>query len=357
MTRQQDTRQRDIPYEDADAALAERRNSLNLALQRVECDCHMAVLVQWIFNTEQRTGEPLQKTYRELAQRPHGLCCSPAKARATVGLAKQKGLIRVDEQRYKSGGQEANAYTIYWDGISTILRGRRYSAEQRTAPKASPDGSGQVIEDSCGQESSSYSSAADGSAVEDQDRGDRGESCDDPNALAVASSPPGPGALRAHPSAFIEQGGAMGAHPSAPRKQPYIGNTLSLPSLIPLSSQRTGSGPAPTPKVREDKVRGELIQEIPELAAAVLREVRPLPPEKTLYGAIAALDKSHFQGQLAAIDKLSGAVAKTIHLHCPEAARELRAITFACNRAWRMLEEAEKTIPAAAKPTKRKGKP
>ena len=63
------------------------------------------------------------------------------------------------------------------------------------------------------------------------------------------------------------------------------------------------------------------------------------------------------QGQLAAIDKLSGAVAKTIHLHCPEAARELRAITFTCNRAWRMLEEAEKTIPAAARPTKRKGKP
>lgn len=246
--RKDDPQQREIPFEDADAAAAERRTTLGIVLQRMGCDCQLSVLLQWVFNTEERTGKPLVKSYRELAQRPWGLCCSPSKARTTVGTARRKGVLSVEEQRYKSSdGQKANAYALDWAGISAFLIGRRVA--RRDVPR---------------EESS-------------------------------APYPPGPGALLEHPPVSTAQGAVSTEHPPVSTAQPYIGNTLFVPSLDSLYKD-SGSGSGPTVKgTKADALRAEILAAIPALAAAALREVRPLPPAETIYGAIRAITPRHLQ--------------------------------------------------------------
>ena len=118
-----DKKQQRIALGEGEASYSERKNELGLALIRVECDAEMSRLVLWVFDVTHggRDGQ-LIKSYKELAQRPYGLCCSVSKARSTVSKAVSLGLLAKDENRYVSNGQRANGYSIDWAGVSRLLK-------------------------------------------------------------------------------------------------------------------------------------------------------------------------------------------------------------------------------------------
>jgi len=209
-------RQTELPFAMGEASRAERLNLLGLALTRVEADCHLAVFCRWVFNVTaggREDGGELLRSYKQLAARPWGLCCSASKARATVGRARQLGLVAVREERYASGGQRSNGYRIDWTGVRSIL-GLRSSPTD-------------------------------------------GEGPDVPAALREQG-----GVLTEHPPALREQGGVFTEHPyrESPSLCPSL-NSLSVPGPVPEAA--TGAE--------------EVFQRAPVLADARKRVVRPLP--------------------------------------------------------------------------------
>lgn len=114
--------QKRLPLGEAEGSFQDRRQRLGLALMAVGCDAHLSRLCEWVFNVTRGglQGE-LVKSYKELAVRPWGLCCSYDKARSTVARARATRLLDVTEQRYVSFGQRANQYRIDWAGIASIL--------------------------------------------------------------------------------------------------------------------------------------------------------------------------------------------------------------------------------------------
>lgn len=125
-TMRTDSQQTTLGFEQAEGSYAERRSRLGLALLQVQADLHLSHLCSWIFNvTSGGINGDLVKSYDELRAAPWGLCCSYSKARTTVDMARHWGLIHVAANRYSSGGQKANAYSIDWQGVSDLLMGRR----------------------------------------------------------------------------------------------------------------------------------------------------------------------------------------------------------------------------------------
>lgn len=122
-------------FESSDLTRADLKNLLSLALQRVECNIYLAQLVIWVFNVSSETN-PLRKSYRELASRPWGLCCSENHAYATVKKAKRLQLVNVTETWSAPGVQGANEYRMDWDGVRRIV-GLRQSVTHPTI-KAPP---------------------------------------------------------------------------------------------------------------------------------------------------------------------------------------------------------------------------
>lgn len=116
-------RQSFLDFAAADASTAERRNLLGLCVARVGGDLFLRELLLWVFNVTEGRGDEaaLVRSHRELAARPWGLCCSDSKARATVTKARAAGVLTVEEARYTSGGQRANAYRIDWHGVGRLL--------------------------------------------------------------------------------------------------------------------------------------------------------------------------------------------------------------------------------------------
>ena len=47
----------------------------------------------------------------------------------------------------------------------------------------------------------------------------------------------------------------------------------------------------------------------------------------------------YLDGQIEAVRKLSSAVADTLALHCPRAAKEFKEIEYACNRTSALVQE------------------
>jgi hypothetical protein len=114
-----------LDFRVAEGTHAERRQRLGLALISVGCDAELSRLCEYVFNvTSGGVNGALTKTYAELSARPWNMCCSKSKARATVDLAVELGLLSKAEDRYTARGQKANSYAINWEGIARILNGR-----------------------------------------------------------------------------------------------------------------------------------------------------------------------------------------------------------------------------------------
>jgi len=112
------TQQQELPFAQAEGSYAEREALVLAALARAECDLYLARFVMQVFYyTAGGTGEPLKKSYAELAARPRWLCCSASKARSTVRRAIDLGLIEVDAANYSRGARDANRYSIDWAGV------------------------------------------------------------------------------------------------------------------------------------------------------------------------------------------------------------------------------------------------
>jgi hypothetical protein len=112
-----------LPYTDADASEAERWNDLVLALHRIgtACDAEMSAFIRWVYNTTKHDpAAELVRSYRKLAERPLGLCCSAEKARSTVETAERLGLVTVHRRRRFDGAQQDNGYQLHWQGIRAL---------------------------------------------------------------------------------------------------------------------------------------------------------------------------------------------------------------------------------------------
>jgi hypothetical protein len=116
--------QQELPFAQLEGSRAERKNLLGLALLKSNANIYLAQLMVWIFNTTDG-GNPLKKSYDELASRPWGLCCSNSQARATVRQAKRLRILRVVETWAGPGIQAANEYAIDWGGVRQIVFGRQ----------------------------------------------------------------------------------------------------------------------------------------------------------------------------------------------------------------------------------------
>ena len=102
--------QKHLDFASAGASRADRRNQLLLAVDRADGgkDLHLMVFVERVWECWER-GEPLVASYAQLAG-PRMLRCSESKARRTVVLARDAGLVRV-EDRY-DGTCRPNAYHL-----------------------------------------------------------------------------------------------------------------------------------------------------------------------------------------------------------------------------------------------------
>lgn len=74
----------------------------------------------------------LHKSYQEIAER---LNVSYSTARRSVARCLEAHLITVQEERYRSGGQRDNAYSIDWDGV----RAKCFNATLTEGPAAHPE--------------------------------------------------------------------------------------------------------------------------------------------------------------------------------------------------------------------------
>lgn len=114
--------QRELPFAEAECSRADRSNLLGLAMLKIGVDAAEARLLDWIFAvTDGGIRGELKKNYDELSSRPRGMCCSRNKARAAVERLEHRGVIDVHRNRYRSGGQDANAYRINWEGVRAVI--------------------------------------------------------------------------------------------------------------------------------------------------------------------------------------------------------------------------------------------
>lgn len=233
-----------LAFDLAEASFQDRLNLVNLSLQRIEADIYLCRLMERVFYLTHggQEGETVVKTYEELAARPLWLCCSRSKARSTVGLARHCGLLTVTENRYATGGQQANGYAVDWEGVRRILHGGRSGS---------------------------------------QDRSRRGER---------RAEHGGPGASTGHPHALIKHPPVTTEHRGALLRQPSLDNHSSI------FSESSSPVPDPDPEARNREVGYELPEElaiVPELREAAGRVVAKRPLGSLAYGAFAKFQERH----------------------------------------------------------------
>jgi hypothetical protein len=129
--------QQHVPFWRYSAAYEEERGYLGLAVMRLRCDLHEVQFLLWLFNTTEagRKGT-LQKSYKQIADWPWGLCCSPDKAESTVQKLQRKRLCHVEETWNAQGIQTANRYTYDRDLILAACGLRRQPPAAEAAPPA-----------------------------------------------------------------------------------------------------------------------------------------------------------------------------------------------------------------------------
>jgi hypothetical protein len=91
----------------------------------VQCDLYLKTFCLQVFEATQGGLQGVyQKSYRDLAATPLGLCCSIPKARSTVKWAVTSRLV-TSREFVSSEGQRANRYEIDWDGVQSYKLGTR----------------------------------------------------------------------------------------------------------------------------------------------------------------------------------------------------------------------------------------
>lgn len=270
-----------IPFEEIDAAAAERRSDLLMAVARFGADLYLRDFCEMVLASHSR-GRPYEASHRQIAATPWGLCCSLSKARKTVERATSAGLVRA-EANYAGATQMANRYWIDWQGVSRILR--RGQTQAAAAPRMG-DGTHER-------------STADG----DRDSGDCLAWEGGEREVAAAAAPHAP---TRHPGAPREHGGALSEHGGALRKHPYA---PARPRAFELLNTNTNTIPDPVPDPDPDpelKTAANSLaawrRDSPILAAAESRRLRPLASERLMHGVFAPLtvDVLRSTGQLVA---------------------------------------------------------
>ena len=103
-------------------AFGERRNMLDMAMQKQRVDLHLRCFLDWVFNvTDGGIHGHLQRSHSQLSYSPRGLCCSVSKVRTTVDKAVKQGFVIKIDGEYTTGGQSGTKYKIDWEGVRSIL--------------------------------------------------------------------------------------------------------------------------------------------------------------------------------------------------------------------------------------------
>ena len=136
--------QQTLPFAAAEGTYGERQSMIRAALAKVQCDLHLREFVRLVFETTQGgTHGSLRKTYRELSYRPLWLCCSHGMARQIVTRAIRLGMVSSQEDRYATGCQGPNCYTINWAGIKAICAAKADTSATKAAHNC-PDQGGRI---------------------------------------------------------------------------------------------------------------------------------------------------------------------------------------------------------------------
>lgn len=239
-----DSHQHDLPFADAEAKAAEQANDLRTALALVGCDLQLRVFVEMVHQADLR-GTKLRKSYRELASRPYGLCCHPATAQRTVAQALHHRLITSKPHVDGAGAQSANEYGVDWDGIGRILR-----REPRTA-------------------------------------GANGRAADGRQEMIS----PAPAGLGSWPVQFAQPPNQI-AHPPTQFAYPGVQFAQANKSYLLNNSSHTSNSGTGSGSGTGTGVISERFRQVPELEAAIDRELEPLPIGWMVYGG--AFSREHF---------------------------------------------------------------
>lgn len=127
--------QQGLPFGAAEGMYRERESLLLLAIRVVEADLALTTFVKMIFYATGGGSTPYKKTFDELAERPHGLCCSRRTAIRIVEQAVELGWVISTPTEFASGGWSANEYEINWEGIKTSLDLKRRRRPKGRATK------------------------------------------------------------------------------------------------------------------------------------------------------------------------------------------------------------------------------
>ncbi len=124
--------QRQLGFDDAEAAAGQRRSDLWMALAELAPDCWTIHFVDWIYRHGTR-GQPLEMVAQRIYGGPWGLACGETKLRTIVRRLIDAGLIERTSGYDPVARRECNAYRIDWDGVRRIRTADRSAA-------APPDG-------------------------------------------------------------------------------------------------------------------------------------------------------------------------------------------------------------------------
>lgn len=316
--------QQRLPLEEADAAAAEQRAVLMVAVQKVGGDLHLWRFCETVLDWTQR-GRAFRATYRELTS-PQLLWASLSKVRSTVERAIAARLVQADPI-FVGAAEQGKSYCIDFEGVSRILRG------EIGLPRSA---AGLVDE---------RSAAVGGAGPGDDDLAPDGDWD-----IAVAATPPAlteqtPVARRQGP-ALWRQGSASTEQGSGPRAGPGARGALPvrsacaparfgfLPSVENLNTKYPVPVPEPDPvpdfgKRADSGALGGLaawFRESPILREAVQRRIAPQPSERLLHGVFKPLEAEHldqcntaklvlwFRGQLASPVPVDSLAATEAHL-------------------------------------------
>ncbi len=251
--------------------------------RRPVTNLHVRELLMYVFATD-RDGRGVQMTYDELALK---LECTRKVARSVVDRAASEfGMLAVKEQRYASGGQTANRYSIEWPVVRAINAGmiRRSVAAKSTRPIArppAPSGQAPVL--------TGQAPVPRGQPYkETPELNSRTSSGTGTGAAAVTGQPVEVGKRTTSTASGLAGGGC-------PIDQ-RIGDRATETESGPLAAALIGQG---------DPLMDALpmeVTEAPIVADALMRRVDPLPPRSLMYGPWSKLQERHFDSTACMVE-------------------------------------------------------
>ena len=129
--------QTELPFWVGDANAQEERSLYLRALLVVKADIYLCRFVERVFDSNGKEDGWVRRSYKEIAEHPHWLMCSIAKARQTVERAESLGLVKVERRQNRRGAQQENGYAIDWQGIKHLC-GITPATTQPTPATAQP---------------------------------------------------------------------------------------------------------------------------------------------------------------------------------------------------------------------------